>query len=106
MRVIAGSAKGRTLRSVPGCGTRPITARVKQALFDILAPFLPEAGVLDLFARLSNPAFGELGMGVDNLLDKTWANHLNRANQDPFNPDPVQVNEPGRILWVNWSRVF
>lgn len=36
MRVIAGSAKGRTLYSVPGDSTRPITDRVKSALFSIL----------------------------------------------------------------------
>lgn len=36
MRIIAGSAKGLTLASVPGQGTRPITDRVKSALFSIL----------------------------------------------------------------------
>lgn len=37
MRVIAGTAKGRILASVPGESTRPITDRVKAALFSILA---------------------------------------------------------------------
>lgn len=64
MRVIAGSAKGRILRSVPDCGTRPITARVKQALFDILAPFLPEAGVLDLFAGSGSVGVEALSRGA------------------------------------------
>ena len=36
MRVIAGEAKGRRLFSVPGETTRPITDRVKSALFNIL----------------------------------------------------------------------
>lgn len=36
MRVIAGTAKGRTLLSVPGDSTRPIADRVKSALFSIL----------------------------------------------------------------------
>src|SRR5512142_434059 len=36
LRVIAGSAKGRKLQSVPGDTTRPITDRVKEALFNIL----------------------------------------------------------------------
>ncbi len=36
MRVIAGEAKGRPLVAVPGQGTRPITDRVKSALFSIL----------------------------------------------------------------------
>lgn len=37
MRVIAGTAKGRILAAVPGESTRPITDRVKSALFSILA---------------------------------------------------------------------
>lgn len=36
MRVIAGTAKGRPLQSVPGDSTRPIADRVKSALFSIL----------------------------------------------------------------------
>ena len=37
MRVIAGTAGGRVLAAVPGDSTRPITDRVKSALFSILA---------------------------------------------------------------------
>ena len=37
LRVIAGQAKGRKLKSVPGDTTRPITDRVKEALFNIIA---------------------------------------------------------------------
>jgi 16S rRNA (guanine(966)-N(2))-methyltransferase RsmD len=37
MRVIAGVARGRQLQSVPGESTRPVTDRVKSALFSILA---------------------------------------------------------------------
>ncbi len=50
MRVIAGSAKGRKLLSVPGSGTRPITDRVKGALFDILGGDVRGSALLDLFA--------------------------------------------------------
>ena len=64
----------------------------------------PGYGVIDLFARIAVLDASELALGVDNLADKTWADHLNRANQDPFNPDPIQVNEPGRTLWVNWRQ--
>jgi len=48
-RVIAGSARGVRL-AAPGPGTRPLTDRVKQALFGILEPELEEAAILDLFA--------------------------------------------------------
>jgi 16S rRNA (guanine(966)-N(2))-methyltransferase RsmD len=44
LRVISGTAKGRKLLSVPGDITRPITDRVKEALFNILG-----ADVLDSF---------------------------------------------------------
>jgi 16S rRNA (guanine966-N2)-methyltransferase len=51
MRVIAGSAKGRTLASVPGDSTRPITDRTKAALFSILnsAEMIEGKRYLDLF---------------------------------------------------------
>lgn len=44
--------------------------------------------------------------GIDNLFDRSYAEHLNRANLDPFNPDPVQVNEPGRSLHAAWEMAF
>ncbi len=49
LRVIAGKAKGRKLRSVPGDTTRPVTDRVKEALFNILGMDVVEATFLDLF---------------------------------------------------------
>ena len=49
MRVTAGTAKGTHLRA-PGAGVRPTSDRVKEALFNALAPRLAGARVLDLFA--------------------------------------------------------
>ncbi len=60
MRVIAGEAKGRRLFSVPGLTTRPITDRVKEALFDILGERVIESRFLDLFA-------GTGGVGIEAL---------------------------------------
>jgi len=60
MRVIAGTAKGRRLKPVPGESTRPITDRVKVALFDILAGDIQESAFLDLFA-------GTGGVGIEAL---------------------------------------
>ena len=50
LRVIAGNAKGRKLRSVPGDSTRPVTDRVKEALFNILAGDVVDSSWWDLFA--------------------------------------------------------
>ena len=50
MRVIAGSAGGIPLFTVPGRGTRPTLDRVRESLFAILTPRLEDARVLDLYA--------------------------------------------------------
>lgn len=49
LRVIAGTAKGRRLKSVPGDTTRPVTDRVKEALFNILAGDVVDSTWWDLF---------------------------------------------------------
>ena len=60
MRVISGSAKGRNLQSVPGDATRPITDRVKEALFNIFGADMIDARFLDLFG-------GTGGVGIEAL---------------------------------------
>ena len=49
-RIIAGSGKGRRLKAPRGRNTRPTGARVKQALFDILAARMPGCRFLDVCA--------------------------------------------------------
>jgi len=49
LRIIAGTAKGRKLKDVPGDTTRPVTDRVKEALFNILASDVDESRWWDLF---------------------------------------------------------
>jgi 16S rRNA (guanine966-N2)-methyltransferase len=50
LRVTTGRAKGRRLRDVPGEGTRPVTDRVKQALFNILSGDVRDSAWWDMFA--------------------------------------------------------
>jgi 16S rRNA (guanine(966)-N(2))-methyltransferase RsmD len=59
-RIIAGAAKGRRLRTAGGEATRPTGARVRQTLFDILAPEIPGCRFLDAFA-------GNGGVGLEAL---------------------------------------
>jgi 16S rRNA (guanine(966)-N(2))-methyltransferase RsmD len=49
MRVIAGSAKGLRLATVPD-GTRPMSDRAREGLFSSLGTAVQDARVLDLFA--------------------------------------------------------
>jgi 16S rRNA (guanine966-N2)-methyltransferase len=50
LRVIAGSARGHKLHTVPGTVTRPITDRVKESLFNIIGNDIQGASLLDIFA--------------------------------------------------------
>ena len=44
--------------------------------------------------------------GVENLLNKNYAMHVNHASRDPFNPEALRVNEPGRQVWLGISMKF
>jgi iron complex outermembrane receptor protein len=47
---------------------------------------------------------GELKFGIDNVFDKLYAEHINKPNA--FDPQPIQVNEPGRSLWARLNINF
>lgn len=50
VRIIAGAARGRRLRTPRGRTTRPTSDRVREALFNIIGTLVPESLFLDLFA--------------------------------------------------------
>jgi 16S rRNA (guanine966-N2)-methyltransferase len=50
MRVIAGSFRSRTLQAPAGLATRPTSDRLRETLFNVLAPRIEGARFLDLYA--------------------------------------------------------
>jgi len=64
LRVISGTARGRKLKSVPGDTTRPITDRVKEALFNILAGDVVASTWWDLFAGTGAVGIEALSRGA------------------------------------------
>lgn len=65
MRIIAGTAGGRRLRTLPGMHTRPTADRVKEAVFSMLAAQLPGSRVLDAFAGSGALGLEALSRGAD-----------------------------------------
>lgn len=63
-RVIAGTARGLRLQDVPGNVTRPITDRVKEALFNILGGDIIDAAMLDLFGGTGSVGIEALSRGA------------------------------------------
>ena len=83
LRIIAGKARGRKLRSVPGDSTRPITDRAKESLFNILGGDLVDSSFLDLFAGTGSVGIEALSRGAAfvRFIDKNRnAIHTLRSN--------------------------
>ncbi len=68
IRVIAGTARGRKLKLVPGESTRPIMDRVKEALFNILGAGIRGSSMLDLFAGTGSVGIEALSRGADRAV--------------------------------------
>jgi 16S rRNA (guanine966-N2)-methyltransferase len=60
MRIIAGTFRSRTLEAPAGLATRPTSDRLRETLFNVLAPRIKGAAFLDLYA-------GSGAMGVEAL---------------------------------------
>lgn len=94
MRIIAGLAGGRRLRTLNGRHTRPTADRVKEAMFSVLAPCLPGARVLDACA-------GSAALGLE-ALSRGAASALfiesNRRAADIAAANIAAINLPGARL--------
>ncbi len=64
MRVIAGRARSMPLKTPYGYDTRPTTDRIKETLFNMLNPYIPEADFLDLFAGSGQIGIEALSRGA------------------------------------------
>jgi 16S rRNA (guanine(966)-N(2))-methyltransferase RsmD len=88
LRVIAGKAKGRKLKSVPGDTTRPITDRVKEALFNILAGDVIDSNWWDLFA-------GTGAVGIEALSRGAALVRFSDSNRAPIETIKSNVEQCG-----------
>lgn len=68
MRIIAGHWRGHRLSTVKGKGVRPTTDRVREAWMSALAPSIPEARVLDLFAGSGALGLEALSRGATDVV--------------------------------------
>lgn len=67
MRVIAGSLKGRTLLSPTWSGLRPTSDRLRETLFNVLAPRIAGARVLDGYAGTGAVGIEALSRGAAHV---------------------------------------
>jgi len=64
MRIISGTRRGRKLAFAPNSDIKPLTDRIKESLFGIIGPEIPEADVLDLYAGCGSFGIEALSRGA------------------------------------------
>jgi 16S rRNA (guanine(966)-N(2))-methyltransferase RsmD len=68
MRIIAGKYRGRNLKSPPSLETRPTSDRLRETLFNILAPQIEGARFLDLCAGTGAVGIEALSRGAAEVM--------------------------------------
>ena len=64
MRVIAGEFRSRRLKTLPGLETRPTPDRLREALFNVLAPVISDSIFLDAYAGTGAVGIEALSRGA------------------------------------------
>lgn len=104
MRIIAGEFRGRKLLAPDTDATRPVTDRVKQSLFDILTPNLPDARVYDTFAGTGSMGLECLSRGAAHAtffeVDRSAAARLRR------NIDTLAVGRASTVVTQDLFKWF
>lgn len=98
-RIIAGTARGIRLQSVPGDTTRPITDRVKESLFNILSQDLIDATFFDLFSGTGSVGIEAISRGARFAR----LNDLNRnaVNTIKTNLEKTHLKERAEVLQMD-----
>ena len=94
VRIIGGKWRGRKLEVVAGEGLRPTPDRVRETLFNWLAPYCPGASVLDCFAGSGALGLEALSRGARHLVAiKRQAAALEnlRGIAARLDPDAIEV---------------
>ena len=76
MRIIAGTLKGRRLEAPDWPGLRPTSDRLRETLFNVLAPHIDGARVLDAYAGTGAVGIEALSRGAAHV---TFVEHDRRA---------------------------
>ncbi|MCK4872955.1 MAG: 16S rRNA (guanine(966)-N(2))-methyltransferase RsmD [Phycisphaerales bacterium] len=106
MRIIAGTYRGRALTPPPDLGAaRPITDRVKEALFSILREQFEDANVVDLFAGTGTVGLEAISRGARSCLFVERDKQMLRILEENINRLGAQSQArvfPGDALGPAW----
>jgi 16S rRNA (guanine(966)-N(2))-methyltransferase RsmD len=104
MRIIAGDFRGRKLLPPATKATRPVTDRVKQSVFDILTPVIPDAVVYDCFAGTGSMGLECLSRGAAHVT--FFETDRSASARLKTNINTLKVEGRSAIVTVNLFRWF
>lgn len=111
MRVIAGKAKGRMLIAPEGLNTRPIMAKMKEALFSMWQFNIAGADFLDLFAGSGSMGIEAISRGARRAvfveLDRNAINVIKKNIETcKFNENAVVYQDDvfKRVKWLQANK--
>ena len=116
MRIIAGEYKGRHLKSPPSLDVRPTSDRLRETLFNVIAPVIEDSRFLDLCAGSGAVGIEALSRGASHVtfVDRSRrmcklieANvQLCRIPEEKWEIYCSEVNEFLRSAKTSWDIVF
>jgi 16S rRNA (guanine(966)-N(2))-methyltransferase RsmD len=116
MRIIAGAYKGRNLKSPPSLDVRPTSDRLRETLFNVIAPRIEDARFLDLCAGSGAVGIEALSRGASysTFVDRSRrmcmlieANvQLCRIPEEQWEIYCSEVNEFLRQTASQWDIIF
>lgn len=103
LRIIGGQWRSRLLEFPDLPGLRPTPDRVRETLFNWLAPVLPGARCLDLFAGSGALGFEALSRGAAEVVfveQQPGAVHALRENLARLKAEGAQVEQAEALAWL------
>lgn len=103
VRIIAGKWRGRKIQFPTVAGLRPTPNRIRETLFNWLAPYIHDARCLDLFTGSGALGFESLSRGAAHVLcleKDREAYQMLRTNAERLNADAMEIQENDALIWL------
>jgi 16S rRNA (guanine966-N2)-methyltransferase len=104
MRIIAGLYKGRNLKSPPSMHVRPTSDRLRETLFNIIAPRIQETRFLDLCAGSGAVGIEALSRGASHA---TFVDRSRRSCKlIEANVELCRISEEQQVIYCSETNEF
>jgi 16S rRNA (guanine(966)-N(2))-methyltransferase RsmD len=104
MRIIAGAYKGRNLKSPPSLDVRPTSDRLRETLFNVIAPSIEDSRFLDLCAGSGAVGIEALSRGASHV---TFVDRSRRmCKLIEANVELCRISEEQQVIYCSEANEF